>query len=127
MPPTTTRVAVPLEGPWAGALARTTSGTRRKRAERLVAVADDRRHLEAIALAAGALLLARGEAPPGACRPGAVAAAYLADLPREWAWRSPAWAGPTEAVAAFAGLRAACRPEALRCPFGGWLLRSPAP
>ena len=74
---TTTRVAVPLEGPWAGALARTTSGTRRKRVERLVAVADDRRHLEAIALAAGALLLARGEAPPGACRPGAVAADYL--------------------------------------------------
>ena len=46
--------------------------------ERLVAVADDRRHLEAIALAAGALLLARGGAPPGACRPGDVAAAYLA-------------------------------------------------
>jgi hypothetical protein len=40
-------------------------------------VADDRLHLEAIALAAGALVLARGEAPPGACRPAAVAAAYL--------------------------------------------------
>jgi len=74
---TTTRAEVPVEGPWAGALARMTVGTGRKREERLVAVADDRRHLEAIALAAGALVLARGQAPPGACRPGAVAAAYL--------------------------------------------------
>jgi hypothetical protein len=74
---TTTRVEVPLEGPWAGALARMTTGARRRRQERLVAVADDRRHLEAIALAAGALLLARGDTPPGACRPGAVAAEYL--------------------------------------------------
>ena len=74
---TTTRAEVPVAGPWAGALARVTVGTGRKRQERLVAVADDRLHLEAIALAAGALVLARGAAPPGACRPGAVAAAYL--------------------------------------------------
>ncbi len=77
-PRTTTRAEVPLDGPWAGALARLTAGTGRKRTEALVAVADDRRHLEAIALAAGALLLARGEAPPGACRPGDAGPAYLA-------------------------------------------------
>jgi hypothetical protein len=77
-PASTTRVEVPLEGPWAGALARTSTGTGRRQAERLAAVADDRRHLEAIALAAGALLLARGQAPTGACRPGVVGAAYLA-------------------------------------------------
>jgi hypothetical protein len=73
----TTRAVVPLDGPWAGALARLTAGTGRRRTERLVAVADDRRHLEAIALAAGALLLARGATAPGACRPGGVAAEYL--------------------------------------------------
>lgn len=77
-PGSTTRAEALLDGPWAGALARLTAGTGRKRTERLVAVADDRRHLEAVALAAGALLLARGGAPPGACRPGDVAPAYLA-------------------------------------------------
>ena len=77
-PPGETRVEVPLEGAWAGALARVTSGKKRKRAERLVAVADDRLHLEAIALAAGALLLAGGGVPPGAWRPRTVGAGYLA-------------------------------------------------
>ena len=60
---TTTRVEVPVAGPWAGALARVTAGHRPEAWERLVAVADDRRHLEAIALAAGALVLARGAGP----------------------------------------------------------------
>ena len=77
-PATTSRVEVPLEGPWGGALARASWGKGRRREERLVAVADDRRHLEAIALAAGALALARGAPPPGACRPGDLGAAYLA-------------------------------------------------
>lgn len=77
-PPGDTRVEVTLEGPWAGALARVTSGTGRRRVERLVAVADDRLHLEAIALAAGALLLAGGGVPPGAWRPRIVGAGYLA-------------------------------------------------
>jgi len=76
-PARTTRVQAALSGPWAGALARATTGSGRRRAERLVAVADDRRHLEAIALAAGALLLARGGVPPGVCRPGQVGQAYL--------------------------------------------------
>jgi len=78
-PPSLSRVEVPLAGPWAGALARATTGARRHRRQHLVAVADDRRHLEAIALAAGALLLARGEVPAGACRPADVAQAYLAE------------------------------------------------
>lgn len=77
-PPDETRVEVALEGAWAGALARVTTGKKRKRRERLVAVADDRLHLEAIALAAGALLLAGGGAPPGTCRPRAVGPGYLA-------------------------------------------------
>ena len=76
--PDDARVEVPREGPWAGALARVTSGKGRRREERLVAVADDRLHLEAIALAAGALLLAGGGVPPGAGRPRAVGAGYLA-------------------------------------------------
>ncbi|MBN2113124.1 MAG: hypothetical protein JW785_03250 [Acidimicrobiia bacterium] len=78
-PPSSTRVEVPLPGPWAGALARATTGRRRHRRQHLVAVADDRRHLEAIALAAGALLLARGETPPGTCRTADLAEAYLAE------------------------------------------------
>jgi hypothetical protein len=73
----TTRAAAAVDGPWAGALARTTTGSGRKRRERLAAVADDRLHLEAIALAAGALAVARGQVPPGAGRPGDLAAAYL--------------------------------------------------
>lgn len=76
-PVPTVRVEVPVEGPWGGALARVTTGAGRARQERLVAVADDRRHLEAIALAAGALVLARDQAPHGACSPGAVPDAYL--------------------------------------------------
>jgi hypothetical protein len=76
-PPGTTRAAAPVEGPWAGALARTAAGSGRRRREGLAAVADDRLHLEAIALAAGALALARAEMPPGAGRPGAMAAAYM--------------------------------------------------
>jgi len=76
-PPDTTRAEVPLPGPWGGALARLTIRPGRSREERLVAVADDRHHLEAIALAAGALVLARGGAPAGACRPADLAGAYL--------------------------------------------------
>jgi hypothetical protein len=74
----TARVEVPVEGPWGGALARLTGRGGAGVVRRLVAVADDRRHLEAIALAAGALALAQGEVAPGACRPGAIADAYLA-------------------------------------------------
>jgi hypothetical protein len=71
------RVEVPLPGPWAGALARVTVGSGPRRQERLVAVADDRLHLEAIALAAGALALATGTVPSGAVRPGRLGPVYL--------------------------------------------------
>ncbi len=42
-----------------------------------MAVADDRRHLDALALAAGALLVARGGLAPGVWHPADAAAAYL--------------------------------------------------
>ena len=77
-PPTTARVVAPVTGPWAGALARATIGKGRRREERLVAVADDRRHLEGITLAAGALALAARDLPPGLIRPGQIGDAYLA-------------------------------------------------
>lgn len=74
---TTIRAETILPGPWGAALARVTTPQGRTATARLVATADDSRHLEAIALAAGALLAARGGAPPGASRPGAAASAYL--------------------------------------------------
>jgi hypothetical protein len=72
------RVECPIQGPWAAALARLSRGRGSRRVERLVAVADDRAHLEALALAAGALVVAEGAAPQGECRPGDAAPAYLA-------------------------------------------------
>jgi hypothetical protein len=75
-------VEVPVPGPWGGALAQVTGRVGRRPIRQLVAVADDRRHLAALALAAGALLLARGTAAPGACRPGDAAPAYLGEATR---------------------------------------------
>ena len=72
--PLVTRIEVPVEGPWGGALART-AGPRSD--HRLVAVADDRQHLAALALAAGALLVARGGLAPGVWHPADAATAYL--------------------------------------------------
>jgi len=72
--PAVVHIEVPVEGPWGGALARVAG---RKGIHRLVAVADDRHHLAALALAAGALLLARGGPGPGVFRPADAAAAYL--------------------------------------------------
>jgi hypothetical protein len=74
------RFEVPVEGPWAGALASTAGRVGGKMVRRLVAVADDRLHLQALALAAGALLVARGSAPAGLCRPADAAPAYLDEL-----------------------------------------------
>jgi hypothetical protein len=71
------KVECPIEGPWAAALARLSRGRGSQRVERLVAVADDRFHLEALALAAGALVVAEGAAPRGGCRPGDTTPAYL--------------------------------------------------
>jgi len=72
--PLVTRVEVPVEGPWGGALARTAG---RRDGYRLVAAADQRHHLAALALAAGALLVARGGLAPGVWHPADAADAYL--------------------------------------------------
>jgi hypothetical protein len=77
--PGVARVEAGAAGPWGGALARVATGKGRRREERLVAAADDRLHLAAIALAGGALLLARGTIPPGLLRPGDAAEPYLAE------------------------------------------------
>jgi len=71
------RVVVPLQGPWAGALATVSGRMGGRRRERTVGVADDHDHLRAIALAAGTLAVAEGSYPPGPCRPADAAADYL--------------------------------------------------
>lgn len=81
-PPWLVRLEVPVEGPWAGALARVAGTTAGRAAQRLVAVADHRHHLEALALAAGALAIARGHLPGGWCRPSHGAEGYLAEAAR---------------------------------------------
>ena len=72
--PLVTRIEVLVEGPWGGALARVAGP---KKSQRLVAVADDRRHLEGLALAAGALLVARRGLAPGVWHPADAADGYL--------------------------------------------------
>jgi hypothetical protein len=69
----TLRVAVPVEGDWAGTLARVTDGT----TTRIVGVADHAQHLEAIALAAGAVAVASGSFEPGLARPSQAGSDYL--------------------------------------------------
>ncbi len=81
-PTTLLRVEVPIEGAWAGALARVTGTAASSPGRRLVAVADHRLHLQALSLATGALTVARGLAPPGLCRPADAAAGYLAEAAR---------------------------------------------
>lgn len=74
---TTTRIAVPVDSDWAGATAtvvgRVTGGTE----TRVVGVADQVRHLEALALAAGAVAAA-GADLSGVITPKDVAEPYLA-------------------------------------------------
>jgi hypothetical protein len=72
------RVAVPMQGPWAAALATVSGRIAGRRGERTVGVADDEAHLRAIALAAGALCVAEGAYEPGVRRPADNAPAYLA-------------------------------------------------
>jgi hypothetical protein len=67
------RAAAPVAGPWAGAVARVMAAT----AERVVGVADERAHIEAIALAAGAISVAERGFGPGPCSPVDAAEAYL--------------------------------------------------
>jgi hypothetical protein len=68
-----TEVVVPIAGDWAGAVIHTTvDGT-----TRILGIADDATHLEALALAAGAVVLANGPHPAGGLAPDDVADAYV--------------------------------------------------
>lgn len=68
-----TEVVVPIAGDWAGAVVHTTvEGT-----TRILGIADDATHLEALALAAGTVVLANGPHPAGGLKPEDVADAYV--------------------------------------------------
>jgi hypothetical protein len=71
---TVRRFEVPVEGPWGAAMAKVQTGRRRAR---VVGVADLGDHLAAIALAAGALVVAGGGLPPGVWRPADAATTFL--------------------------------------------------
>jgi hypothetical protein len=73
-----TVLVAPVDGEWAGAIARVTSATDSGVVTRIVGVADLDAHLEALALAAGAIALGRGAFPLGATTPIDAAEAYLA-------------------------------------------------
>ncbi len=64
-----------VAGPWAGAMARVTGATNAGVVTRIVGVADLAVHLEALALATGAIVYS--QYPPGASRPADSADAYL--------------------------------------------------
>ncbi|HAX81369.1 MAG TPA: hypothetical protein DCY40_02235, partial [Actinobacteria bacterium] len=70
-------IEVPVGGSWAAASVTVTGRLAGKTVERLVGVADQRDHLEAIALASGAISLASGAFTPGGHTPPEAAAAYL--------------------------------------------------
>lgn len=72
----TTRVAVPVDGPWAGATATIVGKVGDTTETRIVGVADAGDHLEAIALAAGAVVAAQTDLS-GAIEPRHVAELYL--------------------------------------------------
>lgn len=72
------RIEVPLDGEWAGAAATVTGFSSGEPVQRVVGVADLAAHLDGIALAAGALVVAEGSVPPGVHRPGDHPEAYLA-------------------------------------------------
>lgn len=68
----------PIDGEWAGALARVTAPGP-DGPTRIVGVSDLAPHLEALALAAGTLAVASGAYPPGVAAPVDAAEAYLAE------------------------------------------------
>ena len=68
----------PVPGDWAGAMVKITFSEPDNRSTRIVGVADLAPHLEAIALAAGALAVGSGAFQPGLRRPADAAEAYLA-------------------------------------------------
>jgi hypothetical protein len=69
----------PVAGEWAGAIATVASSTDGRRLSRIVGVADQAPHLEALALAAGALSVGEGAYPPGVHRPDDAPEHYLAE------------------------------------------------
>lgn len=72
---TTTRIAVPVDSDWAGATA--TVVTKSGREKRIVGVADEVKHLEALSLAAGAVAAVRTDLT-GVITPDDIAEDYLA-------------------------------------------------
>ncbi len=70
-------VEVPIGGSWAGASVIVTARRNGKTVQRLVGVADQREHLEAIALAAGTIVVGGGNLPPRALQPVDAAVAFL--------------------------------------------------
>ena len=72
-----THVEVPVDGEWAGAVATVNGRVGGERVQRVVGVADNREHLEGIALAAGALAVLAGGFGPGLHRPGDSPEAFL--------------------------------------------------
>lgn len=70
-------LVAPIVGEWAAAIARVTSATGSGVVTRIVGVADMAPHLEAIALASGAIAAARGNYPLGATVPEDAAEHYL--------------------------------------------------
>ncbi|HSM01954.1 MAG TPA: hypothetical protein VK960_05890 [Acidimicrobiia bacterium] len=73
----TTRIEVPIEGEWAGASATVSGAADGEPVQRVVGIADLRMHLEGLALAAGAIVVAEGSIPPGVHRPGDHPEMYL--------------------------------------------------
>jgi hypothetical protein len=70
-------VEVPVGGSWAAASVTVTGRFAGKTVERLVGVADQRDHLEGLALAAGAIAVATGGFAPGGHTPADAPTAYL--------------------------------------------------
>lgn len=75
-PGESTKVAVPVDGPWAGATATVVGTVGDATATRIVGVADAADHLKAIALAAGAVIAAKTDLS-GPIEPRDVAESYL--------------------------------------------------
>ncbi len=75
--PAISRYRAPLTGDWAGAVVRVRGEQHGRAVEQIVGVADHAAHLDAIALAAGAIAVAEGAFPPGVHRPAVAAGAYL--------------------------------------------------
>lgn len=68
-----TEIVVPVPGEWAGVVVRTTTGG----TTRILGIADAAEHLEALALAAGAIAVAGDDLPAGTVRPEHIADDYL--------------------------------------------------